>query len=615
MNEPLRLSLSLGDFRYLALDRLSGVVQTVRIAADVKSGAGFVAREAPQLIVAEPPERIFQAVLASAAAAEQAHPKLLDGFAAALQKVGEPLLSAVSAVDLLGAYHRVVDLESKLLARDYSPSASIRVMADRRNLELEVDATAPSPAVIREAEAKAIERTALLAELMAGTTRRRNANESPSADDLAAEEFGYHLLERGVNPPRAFPGIGVYGFRRWQTNLSLADPGDDHVRTTSADASLLRGVFVHIEYIDRESKNPREVEPYRIPSMKWIARTRLHVGADAPCTAFVGRPMWDTGNVERDMLKAVHTLAAACTAVFAFGVAECKIAIEGMTAMQSVRLMRALVGNVLRDPARQYLSAAFNINTPLVDDRGGSPVTVTDPKAIALLGVALTVAGGFEKVTWDGASDALSSKPFTDQVAFADLVDLVHAGHAEGLETYISAGMRAEHMTIATEAGVDGVGIGTNMHYVREDATGKRMGALKPEAVRAALEYRDQASQSLLGRAAKLLARLDRLAFERRETGGLPAETQASRIRLHLALRERDDKDCERLLGELQKWTELPDAEGHPLMARAERLLRVETNEPAGLSPALLSRFTRALDARDIATLGVLFAQSDVHAK
>ena len=174
--------------------------------------------------------------------------------------------------------------------------------------------------------------------------------------------------------------------------------------------------------------------------------------------------------------------------------------------------MRALSGNVLRDRDRQTLSAAFNLNTPLEVEEGGVKRTVRDRFEIGMAGVALAREGGFEKIAWDGASNEVPSRPIVQQITHEQLVDLVHAAHENGLETYVSAGMLAEHMKDAVFAGVDGVGIGTSMHHV--DPATKLMGALKPDAIRAALRVRDEAEAHPQGRAARALARLDQMHFE-----------------------------------------------------------------------------------------------------
>jgi hypothetical protein len=289
--------------------------------------------------------------------------------------------------------------------------------------------------------------------------------------------------------------------------------------------------------------------------------------------------------------------------MFMNGIADCKIAIERMSEDAAIRFMRALSGNVLRDRDRQTLSAAFNINTPLETKSGGRPILVTDRYEIGKRGVDLARAGGFDKVTWDGASNEVPSVPLVRQLSSEQLVDLVHYAHENGLETYISAGMLAEHMRDAVLAGVDGVGIGTSMHYV--DAKTKLMGALKPEAIQAALAVRDEAAGHPLGRAAELLARLDQMAFE---GSLLPAEDEA-RGRLYQAVRARDEAGaaaCVPAFARVQRLEPVPLLDS-PTLARGRRrlaLLRLD-REQAG---ARADELGEAIDRRDAVTVRELLA-------
>ena len=61
-----------------------------------------------------------------------------------------------------------------------------------------------------------------------------------------------------------------------------------------------------------------------------------------------------------------------------------------------------------------YSSAAFNLNHPIIDDlapgEDGHPRKLTDQMEIGRRGIELAVLGGFEKCTWDGASDTYPSK-------------------------------------------------------------------------------------------------------------------------------------------------------------------------------------------------------------
>ena len=86
----------------------------------------------------------------------------------------------------------------------------------------------------------------------------------------------------------------------------------------------------------------------------------------------------------------------------------------------------------------------------------GAAIVATASRGLA----PLVPAGGWERVTLDSASDSALSTPLIDRLGFAGLVEWVNDAHATGRETYISGGMSAEHIELATYAGVDGIGIG-----------------------------------------------------------------------------------------------------------------------------------------------------------
>ncbi|GAA4796292.1 hypothetical protein GCM10025785_18270 [Corynebacterium canis] len=85
------------------------------------------------------------------------------------------------------------------------------------------------------------------------------------------------------------------------------------------------------------------------------------------------------------MLKTAHTFGGAASSLFADGLTECKLSIESMTATQAIIFMRSMTAATQFDRTSQVLSAAFNINTLIVDDRsetvrqnGGQPLVIRD---------------------------------------------------------------------------------------------------------------------------------------------------------------------------------------------------------------------------------------------
>jgi hypothetical protein len=104
---------------------------------------------------------------------------------------------------------------------------------------------------------------------------------------------------------------------------------------------------------------------------------------------------------------------------------------------------------------------------------------------------------------------------------------------------------------MASHAGIDGVGIGTRMHYSVTEVRG----GLNAKAMHQALKIRDEASRECLGQAARLLARLDILASR----GTLVHKEDELRVQLYNVLRNKDMNEAERLKKELARVCALVD--------------------------------------------------------
>ena len=63
----------------------------------------------------------------------------------------------------------------------------------------------------------------------------------------------------------------------------------------------------------------------------------------------------------------VNLTAAAASAAFFLGAAECKVSMERLSTTQALRYMKALSAQVQRSK-NQFLSAAWNLNQTLTDD-------------------------------------------------------------------------------------------------------------------------------------------------------------------------------------------------------------------------------------------------------
>jgi hypothetical protein len=406
---------------------------------------------------------------------------------------------------------------------------------------------------------------------------QRQQGRLPTLEELIAIRIAYSYLGEGGRLDQICRPWGNSGFRDHQTYMSITDPGEGHLHGTTTNNAYLDGVIVHIEHLERGTMQDREaVEPYRIPANHTLAKVRLHVGNDAPCSSYVGRPIFE-GDVRSSLLKTVHTVAAACSSIFMDGLSECKIAIERMTAMEAIEFMQAIVGGVQRNRYQQCLSAAFNINTPIVDDRpatlrenGGKPRLVTSRFDIGMLGIELAKAGGFDKVTWDGAANTYPSLCVIEQLSFEEALTLVHRAHEEGLLTYFSAGFRFHHIAQVVHTGVDGVGIGGAQILRYMDKKTGYHGPFQEENIPTILRLRDEAEWDVRGQAVRLLCRLDRMAFE----GSISRKDEVLRQTLFTHLKNGDEEALHGDLAMMQHMLALPADTCHPLIGYALRLIR-----------------------------------------
>jgi hypothetical protein len=360
----------------------------------------------------------------------------------------------------------------------------------------------------------------------------RRERRKPTRREKLAIHMAHEALANGARVHLPYKPLPIPGFGDTQTHMSVTDPGEGHIAGTTTREEWMRGVLVHVEHLERGHQDRESVECYRIPRILNVAKVRLHVAGRAPVTSFIGRPMFDGGKFHLDLWKTVQTMAGTCTAMFQMGVAECKVAMDRMTASQIIEFMRCLRTNILRDSRTQLLSAAFNLNTPLVDDRDGGSRVVTGRREIGLLGIELVKAGGFDKVTWDGSADTYPSVPVMEQLTHAEALELVHRAHERGLRTYFSAGFRFPHIPLAVYTGVDGVGIGGAQILRYMDSETGYHGPFQPENISRILAIRDEAARGPLGRAAALLARLDWRSFQ----GRLDERQETFRARLYEAL-------------------------------------------------------------------------------
>jgi ABC-type phosphate/phosphonate transport system substrate-binding protein len=582
------------DFSSEALRGILDTIRDVRIALEAKTNTRFIKREPTPLLQFRSTEELAKEAidqLKKAAKSFTELEKLAENLASPLRVLSDPKIQGETAIH---AYQTILEAFDPFLRssppRPTSGMITLISRGDQILCEAGMTSLVRRPKLARQLEEDLAENR-FIASVSAFLEELRQAGEELNIEEKLGLQITYALLEQGARVRGSFQSLRISGFRDIHTYLFNTDPGEGHIRVSCADRTLMKGAAVHVEHIDRDKEfNKEKVEAYRLPAIINAAKVRLHVGSDAPCTCYIGRPVFESGTFKLDLLKSVHMTAGACTAMFMNGYADAKIAIERMTATEAVTFMKAVVSNVIRDRKRQYLSAAFNINTPFQDDRtetlaynNGMAALITDRMDLCRLGIVIAKQAGFDKVTWDGASNEVPSRPIIGrrdkpdvigQLSHKQICTLVHEAHEQGLNCYVSAGLEPGQMYDAVLAGLDGVGIGTSLHYI--DPETKLMGALKAEAIREALDARDRAEASLLGRAAVLLARLDRMYFE----GTLQVADDPLRQQLFQAVLEQDEKLTEHLLDKLGHITAMPADHDHPALEQAARLIHAADGNP-----------------------------------
>lgn len=404
----------------------------------------------------------------------------------------------------------------------------------------------------------------------------RNERRQPTPTEYLGFQMAYHGLSSGALVHQGNARcLGTPGFRPYtQTYMSLTDPGDGHVLGTTKCNDWMKGAIVHVEHLERPNHLPREkIESYRIPSILDFSKVRLHVGSQAPTTYFVGRRVKDSGNFSEDFLKLVNITAASATAAFYQGAAECKVSMEGLSTSQAVQYMQALRGQIQRNK-KQFLSAAWNLNQVVTDDfELGEPKVLKDRMSIALRAIDVTYYGGFNKITWDGASDTYPSKCIMYQFTVPEALTVVHEAHIRGLVTYFSAGFKFNEIKLAVMAGVDGIGIGGAQVLRFMDSQTGMHGPYMEENIPRILKSRDDAAKSVQGRAVHILARLDTMYFE----GSISADQDRLRRELFTELLNENHTRTEYLLQLLRPVSKMADEGNSPLLGVAKRLIDADS--------------------------------------
>lgn len=353
---------------------------------------------------------------------------------------------------------------------------------------------------------------------------------------------GLHLDIPYATQP--LPGIG-----KSHTHLSISDPGRGHRQSTVLHPAYFIGNYINVEHLERLGRTRKDIESYRIPNILDFALLRACVGDLAPVITYIGRPMCEYSG-KYDNLKAAHLTSAAISAFFALGAAEVKLSFEPLSIKQGIEYLCRLM--TFRWHPRQSISIGFNLNRVWVDDRiSDQTKIVSDKKEIGLLGIEVATAAGWDKITWDGASDVYPSICLMEQIDYTTALTLVHQAHQKGLTTYFSGGFTIGmgHIAVAVYTGVDGIGIG-GAQILRLLGKEGHEGPFLEENILIINRERDVAEATIRGRAARLLACLDRLYFE----GSLLNELETLRHKLFQEMLAINENALEKILQMTQSY-------------------------------------------------------------
>ena len=264
MSAAGQIRITMSEFRRLALGRIVDLLRDVADREDQRA-TSFVKRSPTPLECFWTTLELKMEAHNKLEAVAAKYPQLA-GFVSAAAPILELQEGSPSAYRLLDAYEQLLALEDAALPEEAHHAADrFHITADSRHIFMTVNTSRLDQ---HPALAESVERDAshlrFMASVCALMEELCDARRAATNDEGVAIALAYDLLRQGIAIPSAYQSLGVSGFRDCQTNLSLADPGDGHIKVTSRDRQLLRGLVVHVEHIDRDEEFDTElVEPYR----------------------------------------------------------------------------------------------------------------------------------------------------------------------------------------------------------------------------------------------------------------------------------------------------------------------------------------------------------------
>ena len=389
----IQRTLTLEEFRSELLSRILDELKDLHLLEENKLNNKFIKREITPLISCFTNSELVNLIRQQLNKMVSSFPNL-DKLAVSIQQPLEVILAENSHnTQILNAFQsiwKIFDEWRGVSPREETGEFNIIAEQDRIVYNVKSDLL-HQKSHLNEALTEHLKNINFITLVTSLNERLREKGLRPTPKEQANIHAAYLMLHKGATVRAPYKSLGISGFRKIHTLLFNTNPGEGHISVTCKDLRLMKGAPVHVEHIDRDKEFDKEkIEPYRIPAISNAANVRLHVGSHTPCTCYIGRPVFENGIFELDLLKTVHMIASACTAMFMNGFTDCKIAMERMTVTEAIKFMRCVVGNVIRDSNTQYLSAAFNINTPIVDDRPetveryGAPVTLRNSPLLSV---------------------------------------------------------------------------------------------------------------------------------------------------------------------------------------------------------------------------------------
>lgn len=244
--------IALGDMRFLVIDEIRRLLAEEKQVAERAVSPDFVSREKAQLIRRRSLGEATSELSAYADLIATAFPALADRALRA-QDLARKAQTVASSEEMLALIQEVIEVFDQSQSGDRP--TPIVISGDADGVVFSIGA-GPRPGQLpKRSEFEAAldesrQAQAFLAAVSATIEQARLAARTLAGVEQFARAAAYQVLELGTTMPPAFRGIGVSGFRLYQTSLSLADPGEGHNLVTCLNARLLAGTVVHIEHID-----------------------------------------------------------------------------------------------------------------------------------------------------------------------------------------------------------------------------------------------------------------------------------------------------------------------------------------------------------------------------